>query len=291
MKLQKGLDSFQLKIIALIFMTIDHIAVFGLLSPFSDTVHTVFRSAGRIAAPIFLFILVQGLLHTRSKLKFIVRLYIAAAAVEALNVIFQLGFFAGYPFTPGNIFRTLMYTALYITCIEYIINAVKKNEYKKMILPLFGMILPFVAAWIFSLASQYADLYMQAPLIPLRGIDILTMLLCPIHTIEFSLLFVVLGVVWYFVNRKMLNCLILVLLSGISYLLNHTLFMDLPFSNVLSFNFYQLFVSVQWYMVLAVPFIAFYNEEKGRSLKYFFYIYYPLHQYVLFLLAIILFKT
>ena len=33
----------------------------------------------------------------------------------------------------------------------------------------------------------------------------------------------------------------------------------------------------QWAMVFALPFMLLYNGERGRGLKYFFYLYYPLH--------------
>ena len=35
---------------------------------------------------------------------------------------------------------------------------------------------------------------------------------------------------------------------------------------------------IQWYALLSVPLIAFYNGQRGkRNLKWLFYIYYPLH--------------
>jgi hypothetical protein len=264
-------------------MTIDHIAAMGLLNPFPHVVYDVFRSFGRIAAPLFLFVLVQGLHRTRSKPKYILRLYIAAALVEAVNTIFEFGVFTGYLFSPGNILPTLMYTALYITCVEYFINAVKNKNYRKVVYPLIGMVIPFIAAWAFRLAAL--------GVFSARGIDVLKMFLCPIHSIEYSLLFVLLGVAWYFVNSKMINCLIFAALSGLCYILDYSLFTNLPFANILPFNFYELFLHTQWCMVLAVPFIAIYNGQKGKSLKYLFYVYYPLHQYLLFWLAVILFGS
>ena len=42
---------------------------------------------------------------------------------------------------------------------------------------------------------------------------------------------------------------------------------------------------VQCAMFLALPFMLAYNRRKGRGLKWFFYIFYPAHAFVLFYLA------
>ena len=41
----------------------------------------------------------------------------------------------------------------------------------------------------------------------------------------------------------------------------------------------------QWFMILSLPFILLYNGQRGRKMKYFFYVYYPLHVYLLVILA------
>lgn len=46
---------------------------------------------------------------------------------------------------------------------------------------------------------------------------------------------------------------------------------------------------IQWWALMSVPFIALYNGERGRAkMKYFFYIFYPLHLVLLFLIKIII---
>ena len=39
----------------------------------------------------------------------------------------------------------------------------------------------------------------------------------------------------------------------------------------------------QIYMIFAIPIIALYNGEKGKSMKYLFYIFYPVHIWILYL--------
>ena len=41
----------------------------------------------------------------------------------------------------------------------------------------------------------------------------------------------------------------------------------------------------QWFMVLALPLMLRYDGKRGRSFKYFFYIFYPAHTFLLFYLG------
>lgn len=43
--------------------------------------------------------------------------------------------------------------------------------------------------------------------------------------------------------------------------------------------------TIQIYMLLALPFIFFYNKTKGKPAKYLFYIFYPLHMLIIALLC------
>ena len=47
--------------------------------------------------------------------------------------------------------------------------------------------------------------------------------------------------------------------------------------------------SIQWWALLAIPFIALYNGERGsKKYKYFFYIIYPLHLVIIYGIRIVL---
>lgn len=71
-----GLQSFQLKWIAIITMVIDHTG--AVLFP----ENMIFRYIGRIAFPIFCFLLVEGFFHTRDIRKYMLRLGIFALISE-----------------------------------------------------------------------------------------------------------------------------------------------------------------------------------------------------------------
>ncbi|MGD9474073.1 MAG: TraX family protein [Eubacteriaceae bacterium] len=45
------------------------------------------------------------------------------------------------------------------------------------------------------------------------------------------------------------------------------------------------FINYQWMMIVALPLMLLYNGEKGRGLKYLFYLFYPLHITILFLIG------
>lgn len=261
-----GFTSFQIKIIALVCMTVDHIAAYALAG--AAVLYEPMRVTGRIAAPLFLFLVVQGARHTRNKAKYILRLYLAGAVVQALNTLLDPGRAAGF----SNMLPTLMYTALFIVAIEATISAVKTRKWKDLWLPVLGIIVPA------ALSIVYLGLDSHGIARPLFKI-----FAPPIFYLEYSFLFVLLGIAWYFIDRPIYNCALLAALSAVCGLVD--LNAMLRFTAVLPFNFFQLFIGTQWCMVLAIPFILLYNGGKGRGGKYFFYVYYPLHQYIIYALA------
>lgn len=76
----KGLSGSSLKVIALVSMTMDHIAYY--LMEHGTLQYELMRMVGRMAFPIFAFLLVEGYVHTRSRGKYALNLLIFALISE-----------------------------------------------------------------------------------------------------------------------------------------------------------------------------------------------------------------
>ena len=76
-----SLSGSSLKVIAIVSMTIDHLGLYMLggedAAGASATYHLM-RMAGRLAFPIFAFLLVEGYVHTRDIRKYMLNLFVAA---------------------------------------------------------------------------------------------------------------------------------------------------------------------------------------------------------------------
>lgn len=94
-----------LKIIAVIFMIIDHIGFY--LIP-EGTLNLVFRGMGRIAFPLFAFMLAEGYKHTKNLKLYFFRLLIAALIMEFVVLVIYLITSQNY-FININVFIPLLF--------------------------------------------------------------------------------------------------------------------------------------------------------------------------------------
>ncbi|MCL2287285.1 MAG: conjugal transfer protein TraX [Firmicutes bacterium] len=115
------MNGFALKIIALTAMIIDHTGkVLPDIFPFEILV------IGRIAFPIYVFLIAEGFYHTKNPVRFLVRLFTFAIISEsffdmALNgAYFSFGADGINFFANTNIFYTLFLGGAAITCYEYV---------------------------------------------------------------------------------------------------------------------------------------------------------------------------
>ena len=271
------LNSFQLKLIALIIMTIDHIGFYQTFTTISEINYTL-RIIGRIAAPLFLFLIAEGLHHTRNKQNYVLRLYIASVITQFINTLFLQNLGIGYsPSVLGNIFTTFFFVAFYV----YFIEIIKKNHQNKKTL-LFSSL-----ALLLPLITSILTILLQQKNFNTYFLEIFKILLPSMFTVNYSIIFILLGIVWYFVNNKNINVGILSAVSLFSLIIPDTTISQLTLNSAY-INLHTLFVNPQWCMFLAIPFILLYNGQKGANIKSFFYFYYPLHQYFLLLLYLLL---
>lgn len=102
-----GLTGNQLKLIALISMTLDHVG----LQMFPDVI--VFRILGRLALPIFAYMIAEGCRHTRDRKKYLGKLL-------GLGLLCQVVYF----FAMGSLYQCILITfSLSVLLIYAIDNA------------------------------------------------------------------------------------------------------------------------------------------------------------------------
>lgn len=84
------LNSFILKLVALFTMTLDHIgAAMQVFTPWNVTTITVLRTIGRLALPLFAFMIVEGIIHTKNTKKYFLRLGVLALLISAALCVFE----------------------------------------------------------------------------------------------------------------------------------------------------------------------------------------------------------
>lgn len=261
-------------------MFLDHIAVFIPDMPI------VFHWIGRISAPIFIFCLVNGFKHTRSKKKYIVRLYLSSVVMSIFQMFSQVEL---------NIFRTLLTIGIIITILE------KRHDnpriFKKYLFGycLYQLMICTLIGCVTAVSSANMESVCFYVLPAISG---------SVFTLEGGLIFVLLGILFYFFldNKKYLSLVYVIFVSfntivnisgiiptvlwkirlfpiigealshGMEYFLGGIIGID-----VTSCGGSLLLEQYQWMMIFSLPFILLYNQKQGKKAKYFFYCFYPLH--------------
>ena len=116
-----SLSGYALKYIALITMTIDHFA--AVLLPYGTPLYTAFRGIGRIAFPLYCFLLVEGYLHTSNQKSYFTRLLLFAFISE---IPFDMALFR-FPLVTSpsvllghqNVFFTLAFAFLTMHMLDH----------------------------------------------------------------------------------------------------------------------------------------------------------------------------
>lgn len=118
--MRKGLSASTLKIIAIISMLVDHfaIAIYWQMEHHNYDTYRLMRDVGRIAFPIYGFLLVEGFFYTKNRKKYIARCLFFAAISE---IPFDMAIY-GKIWNPEhqNIFFTLVLGLCTLSMLERI---------------------------------------------------------------------------------------------------------------------------------------------------------------------------
>lgn len=263
------LTSYQIKLIALCTMTLDHLAAYGSELPMINQYSYILRIIGRIAAPLFLFILTESVHHTHNKIHYVLRLYFAAVGVGLFTTVTNNFFWSSIGrFSGNNILFTYFYTALYIILTEQLIKAVRSKKVLNVIV--------FFLAMLSTILPHYISLYLRHEVFSTDlAWDLVESFVVGPLRVEYSILFVIMGVLMYFAPNKYWKVVILAFFSlGCYYGENFD-------EILLMINPNPYYADPQCWMILAAPIILAYNGEKGKTHKWFFYVYYPTHRYLI----------
>ncbi|MBU5331960.1 conjugal transfer protein TraX [Anaerocolumna aminovalerica] len=118
------MNGLSLKLIAMFTMLIDHAT--AQLIPGSSPLWFIGRSIGRLAFPIFCFLLVEGFLHTRSVRNYLIRLGIFAMISE---IPFDIAFIKGENFI-DNLSGQNIYFTLFIGLFVILLIQLVENKYR-----------------------------------------------------------------------------------------------------------------------------------------------------------------
>ncbi|KAB2336577.1 hypothetical protein F7731_09420 [Cytobacillus depressus] len=249
-----------LKIIALILMVLDHIGLFIPNTP------ELLRWLGRIAAPIFIFGVAIGFKHTSNHKKYLFRLYVAGFLMSFINLYFNsINAHTGVEIT-NNFFTTLFLLAWLLFLIEH-----KKIKYY-----VYFLLWQIVSTIFCVLFSEILVIYTRASHYFYGSI------FGNLFFVEGGITIILLGVLFYLSKTK-----IQLSVSYSAYCLFLYIATERWGGNPGAIAFYLFpFAKYQWIMIFALPIMLLYNGKKGVGMKYFFYLFYPIHIIVLYLIGI-----
>ena len=257
-----SLSGFQLKYIALITMVFDHIHYFF---DYTGKIPIWFAMIGRLAAPLFLFSVIEGFIHTRNRKQYFLKIY----ALAILMGLIQFGFYNFlHPlvrtdgFFPQN--TMLSSFAILLVALQGIAWIQEQKYLKGIPTLLFPLLLPWLMVPFYLLSVNK----------PMLGflLNLLNFTVLPVHT------FISDGGTW-------------LLLTGIAMYLCHSLVWVLM-GIVLSRPSFQdlMFRYIEWMEIFAAPLMLCYNGQRGKGSKYLFYVFYPTHIYLLYALSVIFYR-
>lgn len=237
------MNSSQLKILAINAMVLDHIA--WILFPNIKIFHII----GKVAFPIFCYMIAEGYLKTRNKKKYLIRLIMIALISEIPFIItFRLAF--GEQFIALNTIFDLVFGLIAIWIYD-----TSKSKYKILavwFISILGLVLmvdgDFEGVWMIYFFYKYHD-----------DFNTMAKKICMI-----VILGIAINISYMFINGIMCG-------AELSLIMNY----------ILSANFLGSLI-INLFTLLALIPIKFYSGKKGLNVKWLFYGFYPAHLLILY---------
>jgi hypothetical protein len=238
---------------------------------------------GRLVFPIFMFLMADSFHYTRNRKKLILRLFAGTMFMTVMNFIVQLIFPNQRVILMNNAFSSFLIATIYMLSYDMIKNGIKEKNAKKIINGTLLCLLPLltsIPSYILTLsgvglspeaeaAAQQAGTLIQFPGPVIAASAIFSMVVPNLLNVEGGFLTVIMGVLFYVLRKwRWAQVLVLAAVAALSFSVQGS-------------------GSFQWMMVFAAVPMLLYNGEKGRSMKDFFYVFYPAHIYLLYIIATI----
>lgn len=240
--MKKTLNSNALKFIAIVAMTIDHIAWLVFPGYSNEFLPALLHIIGRLTCPIMCYFIAEGYHYTKNINKYTLRLFAFSLISHFAYIFASSSFIDGKSFIPfyyGDILNqtSVMWPLAWGLVMLRVVNSERLNSIIKVLLVLLICVITFPSDW-----SCIASLCILA-----------------IGTNRESFRKQMLWMVFY---------------VGI-------------YSVVYFFTLDKLYGIIQMGVVFSIPLIMMYNGQRGRSqrinrfMKWLFYIYYPLHLFII----------
>lgn len=270
-----SLSGFQLKYIALITMVFDHIHYFF---DYTGKIPIWFTMIGRLAAPLFLFTVIEGFIHTRNRKKYFLKIYVLAI----LMGLIQFGFYNFlHPlvrpdgFFPKNMMLSSF--AILLVALQGIAWIQEKIYLKGIPTLLFPLMLPWLMLLLY-LSGQ------DKPIFTLF-INLLNYTVLPTHTSisDGGTWLLLTGIAMYLCHKNLKKEVLAFVTVSLVWVLMGIVLSRPSFQDL-------MFRYIEWMEIFAAPLMLCYNGQRGKGSKYLFYVFYPTHIYLLYALSVLFYR-
>lgn len=270
-----SLSGFQLKYIALITMVFDHIHYFF---DYTGKIPIWFTMIGRLAAPLFLFAVIEGFIHTHNRKKYFLKIY----ALAILMGLIQFGFYNFlHPLVrPDGFFpKNMMLSSFAILLVA--LQGIAWIQEKKYLKGIPTLLFPLMLPWLMLLLYLSGQ---DKPIFTLF-INLLNYTVLPTHTSisDGGTWLLLTGIAMYLCHKNLKKEVLAFVTVSLVWVLMGIVLSRPSFQDL-------MFRYIEWMEIFAAPLMLCYNGQRGKGSKYLFYVFYPTHIYLLYALSVLLYR-